>query len=95
MDSPPSLPTVGGEGTLALGKGAPEGQEEPPKTFELESWRKVIPDGGQRPTEARRTLGKSQSCGHRPPRPKPLSWEQLCCWPRAQRLGEGIPRERL
>lgn len=41
----------------------------------------------------RRTLGRTQSCGYRPPRPKPPSWEQLCCWPRAQKLGEGWGRE--
>lgn len=28
MDSPPSLPAVGGEGTPGLGKGALQGQEE-------------------------------------------------------------------
>lgn len=51
MDSPPGLPTVGGDVLWHWGRGPGQGQEElcwqPLKTFELGSCRKVTPDGGQ------------------------------------------------
>lgn len=65
------------------GRGPRQGQEElgwqPPKTFELGSWGKVIPYGGQSLTKARWALGRSQGCGYSLPRPKPPSWKQLGC----------------
>ena len=101
MDSLPGLPTVGKEGALGLGKGIQAGPKrcwiwQLSKTYELGSWRKGIPYGGQSLTKARRALGRSQGCGYRPPRPQPPSWKELCCSAQDTEAGGGAPqREAL
>lgn len=76
-------------------RGPRQGQEElgwqPLKTFELGSWRKVIPHRGQCPTEARWALGRSQGCGYSLPRPKLPSWKQPCCSAQDTEAGGGDP----
>lgn len=91
MDSPPSLPTVRGGGCSGGGKRPPQNPEkqgwQPPKTFELRSWGKVIPNGGQSLTATRGALGQRQGCGYSLPRPKHPPWKQLCPGHRGRQRG--------
>lgn len=97
MDSAPGLPTVGGDALWHWGRGPGQAQEElgwqpPPRPLNWGAAGRELP----MEAEARQALGRSQGCGHSPPRPKPPSWKQLCCSAQGTEVGGGDPlREAL